>query len=220
MKDYLRLSLREMLLFSALFACFCSKWFEPNRETVIMHTGRELDVVLLGDGFFCVTSTALDGDFHYTRRGRLTLNANRQLILDTGAARWEDELILEPTITVPEWANDIRISPFGLVECRDSKSERVGRLGEIQTVRFQNPAGLKEALPGIYRDTSVSGPPVFVGLALSINDVIKQGWIESASPTLSFHVLCAITVFAAVLCAALTLHWKIQLGRRMSPAPP
>jgi flagellar basal-body rod protein FlgG len=214
MKGYLRLSLRELLLFSALVACFYSIFFAPNNQTVVTHTGRELDVVLLGDGYFCVTSTALEGDFHYTRRGRMVLNANRQLILDTGAARWEDELILEPSITLPEWGNDIRVSPIGRVECRDRRADRVVAIGEIQVVRFQNPAGLKGVLPGVYRETSVSGPPDFVGHARLANNVVKQGWIESVSPTLSSQALCAIVAFAAMLSVVLSLHWMLLQARR------
>jgi flagellar basal body rod protein FlgG len=183
MKCWLRLSLWELFLITTLAAGVAYAWSNARRPPVVERTDRELDIALLGDGYFCVCSDLFDGfDFAYTRRGRFELDAARQIVVESAAERLEDELILSPSICIPESAGEVRISPTGLVECVDKDTQEIEAFGRIQITRFARPEELEEVMPGLYRQTAASGRAQDMELSEDGRDFIKQGWIERTPP--------------------------------------
>jgi len=200
-----RLSLRELLLATTLVAWLAYELSTSDNRASIVQTDRELDVALLGEGYFCVSNQLFHGGLGYTRRGRLALGASRELILDTGAKGWEEQLVIEPTICIPESAKEVRISPTGLVECTDRDTLLVEKFGRIQITRFAQPDALEQILPGVYLVTASSGLGLTVELTDGDRDLIKQGWIEHQAPGWGTRVSAgALGVGLVVLVAALS----------------
>ena len=112
------------------------------------NTGRNLDLSIQGDGFFQVTTS--DGSTRYTRNGQLLVDAEGNLVTSTGAT-------LEPPITIPADTRTINISPDGTVSAFVGEETTATSAGQIQLVRFPNPAGLSSLGGNLLAATDASG---------------------------------------------------------------
>lgn len=117
-------------------------------------TQNPLDVAIVGDGFFQVTSV-IDGNETtvYTRAGNFTKNANGQLVLNNS-----NGVRLEPPITIPQNATQIDIGQDGRVFVTEAGTQT--EVGQIQLARFINPAGLLQIGRNLYQATQASGEPI------------------------------------------------------------
>jgi flagellar basal-body rod protein FlgF len=99
----------------------------------LQHTGRPLDVALVGEGFFTVQGT--DGNSLYTRAGDWFLNSEGQLTTVDGlpVLAGGQPVRLPPTAS----ENDLTVSETGEL--------RVGEqsLGTLDLVKFDNPNDLQ-----------------------------------------------------------------------------
>ncbi len=115
-------------------------------------TENELDMVIQGDGFFQVQLP--DGNIGYTRDGSFKLDRDRNIVTSSG-------FLLEPAINVPEDAVEIGISSDGQVDViLAGDSGNAQSIGQIQLVRFNNPAGMAQQGQNILLATPNSGVPV------------------------------------------------------------
>jgi len=112
------------------------------------NTGRSLDLSIQGDGFFQVTMP--DGSTRYTRNGQFLLDAEGNLVTSTGA-------LLEPPITIPADTRTINIAPDGEVSAFVGSEQTPTSAGQIQLVRFPNPAGLSSLGGNLLAATEASG---------------------------------------------------------------
>lgn len=78
-------------------------------STTLISTGFPLDVAIQGPGFFQVTDD--QGKAYLTRKGRFTLNRNRELVFLDG----DRELRLTPPVALPEEISQIIIEPDGQI---------------------------------------------------------------------------------------------------------
>lgn len=117
-------------------------------------TQNPLDVAIVGDGFFQVT-TVLDGNETtvYTRAGNFTKNAQGQLVLGNS-----NGVRLEPPITIPQNATQIDIGQDGRVSVTEAGTQT--EVGQIQLARFINPAGLLQIGRNLFQATPASGEPI------------------------------------------------------------
>lgn len=95
-----------------------------------LFTNRVLDLMIQGPGFFEVKGPA--GDTLLTRRGRFSLNEERQLIIVDG----DTEYVLQPVVVIPDGARQIRISEDGSVVCKDEDSNLLETNAAVQTVQL------------------------------------------------------------------------------------
>ena len=140
-------------------------------------TGRELDLMIDGRGFFQVQiDDDIAGGFGYTRAGIFSLNSDNQLVMVTDQGR-----ILEPTITIPPEATQISISADGIVSAQVVGQIEPEQLGQIEIASFVNPAGLQQIGENLFVPTAASGD-ASIGEPLSDGrGRLLQGFVESSN---------------------------------------
>ncbi|HEY9856620.1 MAG TPA: flagellar basal-body rod protein FlgG [Stenomitos sp.] len=113
-----------------------------------IQTENPYDIGIEGDGFFQVQLG--DGTISYTRDGSFKVDANGTLVTTEG-------YILQPNINVPSNSRNVTVTPEGIVTA--SIDGQVQQLGQLQLVRFVNPAGLTSTGHNLFKPTDASGDP-------------------------------------------------------------
>lgn len=138
-------------------------------------TDRELDVAIEGQGFFQVTNP--DGTIVYTRAGNFSKNRDGNLVV----ASANTGRLLEPNITIPENATAINISPEGIVSVQEAGNTALSQVGQIEMVRFINPAGLLKLGENLYGQTDASGDPIANNPGQEGMGILRQGALEASN---------------------------------------
>jgi flagellar basal-body rod protein FlgG len=116
----------------------------------IVPTGNPMDVSIDGDGFLQLTLP--DGSTAYTRDGALKLSAEGSIVTSDGYS-------MEPQITIPADATAINISSNGEIAVLLPGDTDMQAVGQLETARFVNPAGLKSVGRNLFLETPASGNP-------------------------------------------------------------
>lgn len=118
-------------------------------------TGRPLDAMIQGSGFFQVqVESSVGGGIAYTRAGNFTLNKDGELVLANDVGRR-----VIPPITVPPNADQVTIAANGQVTYTTTEDPSTQQeAGNIELATFVNPAGLKQIGENLYTVTEGSGP--------------------------------------------------------------
>ncbi|NLJ73266.1 MAG: flagellar basal-body rod protein FlgG [Syntrophomonadaceae bacterium] len=113
------------------------------------NTGNPLDVAIQGQAFFCVE---VPGRYEplYTRDGSFKLDAEGQLVTSDG-------YLLIGVETIPEEAYDVNIERDGLVTYMLPEGDEPEEAGQLELVKFINPAGLYKLGRNLYDETPNSG---------------------------------------------------------------
>ena len=120
----------------------------------MISTENSLDVAISGDGFFAVQQA--DGTIAYTRDGSFKISNEGILVTGSG-----EQLI--PAINIPQDAMSISIGRDGTVSVELAAGGGLNQIGQFQTTRFPNPAGLTPVGRNLYAQTNASGaPPVSI----------------------------------------------------------
>ena len=145
-------------------------------QGAFMQTDQELDVAIVGRGFFQVADP--NGDTLYTRAGNLVKNSNGELVTaSAGMGR-----LLQPPITIPADATEISISPEGIVNVRQSGSQQMSAVGQIELASFVNPQGLLKRGENLCAETDASGTPTLGNPGGSDGlGTLKQGVLETSN---------------------------------------
>ena len=147
------------------------------------NTGNKLDIAIGGDGFLQVVMP--NGELRYTRDGALQINANGELVTSQGYS-------IEPSISGLSDAAEITIQKDGSVNITDSsKSQSV--VGNIQLVRFPNPAGLSSEGDNLYSETIASGSPVTGTPGENGLGTIQSGFLEKSNVQMVTELVNLIT---------------------------
>lgn len=115
------------------------------------YTGVSLDIAIEGDGYFQFQLP--NGEIAYSRSGALNTDANGNLVNENG-------YFLEPAVTIPEDATEITFGEDGTVSVILPGENEAQEIGQIETARFINPAGLKSIGKNLFMPTGASGDPV------------------------------------------------------------
>lgn len=134
-------------------------------------TGNTYDVAIEGDGFFQVTMP--DGTLAYTRDGAFKKDSQGRLVTSEGYP-------MEPQIQVPDNATDITISADGRVTATVPNQAPVA-VGDIQIVRFVNPAGLDNIGRNLLKETAASGTPVLSTPGQDGSGTLVQKYLEMSN---------------------------------------
>jgi flagellar basal-body rod protein FlgG len=119
---------------------------EGNFQT----TGNSLDMAIEGEGFFQVNMP--DGTIAYTRDGSFKKDSQGRLVNSEGYP-------VEPAITIPANATEVAVSQDGKVTAKIAGQTAPQDLGQLQLVRFVNPAGLDSLGQNLLKETAASGSP-------------------------------------------------------------
>ena len=92
-----------------------------------------------------------------------------------------DGFALEPEIIIPEDAVDVTIGSDGTVSVLLPGDSEPQMVGQLELVRFVNPAGLSSLGRNLYVETAASGPPMVSTPGLDGFGTLAQGWLEMSN---------------------------------------
>lgn len=123
---------------------------ESDTPGPVALTGRTFDLALRDNSFFAVRQSRNSSRLAFTRDGSFGIDARGRVVTAQGD-------LLDPEITVPTDATSVSIDRTGAVTATRSDGSTVG-LGNVQPVRFSNPAGLGNNGDNLLLPTPASGP--------------------------------------------------------------
>jgi len=155
-----------------------------NLQGDYTQTGNALDVAIEGTGFFQVTLP--DGTAAFTRAGAFKLDNQSRLVNSEG-------IPAEPTISIPDGAEDVNIGQDGVVSAILPGQSSATQVGQIQTARFANPAGLRALGKNLLQETETSGPPQVGTPGQENRGTILQGYLENSNVSVVEELVGLIT---------------------------
>lgn len=117
----------------------------------MQQTGNPLDVAIEGDGFFKVLLPS--GDTAFTRDGSFKKSADGKLVTSDGYE-------LSPAVTIPAEAKSVNVGEDGTVTAEIQGQAEPQPCGNIELVKFLNPAGLMSQGRNLYAPSAASGEPI------------------------------------------------------------
>lgn len=142
-----------------------------------MESGRDLDLMIDGQGFFQVRILQETGTgIGYTRSGNFFINRDGELVLGNSQGPR-----LEPPITIPADAMSIEITADGQVNVFVPNQVDPVNVGQLQLATFVNPAGLRPIGGNIFVETAASGPPIIGAPGEGNFGTILQRFLESSN---------------------------------------
>ena len=138
----------------------------------LQQTTNNLDLAIQGNGFFQIQQP--DGTTAYTRDGSFQLDANGQIVTNTGYT-------VLPGITVPATAQSITIGKDGTVSVTLPGQVNPQTLGQIQLANFVNPAGLDPKGGNLFAETASSGTPNVGAPNANGMGSLQQGYVETSN---------------------------------------
>jgi len=141
-------------------------------QGTLTQTGNNLDMAINGQGFFQVQMP--DGSAAYTRDGSFQVNADGQLVTNSGYA-------VNPAITIPANAQSITIGRDGVVSVTVPNQATPQQVGQIQLANFMNPAGLDPKGGNLFAETAASGTAQAGNPGANGLGVLNQGAVEGSN---------------------------------------
>jgi len=146
-----------------------SKSFEQGPP---QQTGRALDVMINGRGFFEVTLP--DGTSAYTRVGSFEISQEGELITSSGYP-------IQPGIQIPEGVQAITIGKDGTVSVQMNGEAASLEIGALSLSDFVNPSGLQAKGENLYVETTASGPAQNGAPGLNGLGTLDQSMLEGSN---------------------------------------
>ncbi|MBQ0958533.1 flagellar basal-body rod protein FlgG [Ideonella sp. 4Y11] len=138
----------------------------------VQQSSNNLDVAINGNGFLLVTLP--DGGTGYTRDGALKLDAQGQIVNNSG-------YVVQPGITIPANAQSVSISPSGQVSVTLPGQATPQVLGQFSMASFANPGGLEPRGQNLYTETAASGTPNAAVPGTNGLGTLQQGYLETSN---------------------------------------
>ncbi|MGN7725608.1 flagellar basal-body rod protein FlgG [Luteimonas sp. 22616] len=138
----------------------------------IDQTGGALDVAINGRGFFEVLLP--DGSSAYTRDGSFQINAQGELVTNSGYP-------VQPGLQLPEGAQSVTIGSDGTVSVQVAGQAEAVQVGSLTLADFVNPAGLQAKGENLYIETGASGPAQSGAPGQSGAGLLVQGALEGSN---------------------------------------
>ncbi len=146
--------------------------YRMHSQGAIQITENELDLAIMGRGFFQVTLP--DGETAYTRDGTFQINENGELVTVQGYS-------VVPSITIPDNALSVDINAEGEILAKIQGQIAIQNLGQIQLADFVNPTGLEAIGNNYYLESAASGAAT-TGIADQGQfGAIEQGALEQSN---------------------------------------
>lgn len=146
--------------------------FSQGRSLV---TGNLLDLMIEGSGFYRVQDQS--GQQYLTRRGRFSLNEERQLVLVDPDA----EYVLQPVVVIPESYHQLKIDASGNIRAFDES----GNAEEVGQVQLSVPTKLHELAYFKNGLITFSSKPLTVPAGMSPFGAVSQGKLALSNVVLN-----------------------------------
>jgi flagellar basal-body rod protein FlgG len=153
-------------------------------QGVLMQSSNPLDVAVEGEGFFQVTLP--DGTTAYTRDGSFKRDANGSIVTADG-------YFMNPQITIPANSTGVQIGQDGVVTAQIPGQQAPQQLGQINLVRFTNPAGLAPQGRNLFVQTGASGAPTLSQPGLNGTGTLQGGYLEQSNVAVVEEIVNLIT---------------------------
>lgn len=147
-------------------------------------TSNPLDVAVRGDGMFQITLP--DGSLAYTRAGAFKLDSTGSFVTSDGDS-------LTPQITIPQGTEAISIGNDGTVTVSLPGQATPTQVGQIQTVRFANAAGLRAEGRNLFTETETSGTPQLGTPGQDGFGELTQGFLEGSNVSVVEELVAMIS---------------------------
>src|SRR5579883_2435237 len=132
----------------------------------VERTGNPLDVAIQGDG-----------SFQLTGQGQLVT---------------VDGYLVQPGITIPQNATAVTIGADGTVSVQVAGQTAPQQVGQLQLVRFPNPAGLAAIGQNLFVATQASGAPIAGTPGQQGIGTLQQGFLEQSNVSLVEELVALI----------------------------
>jgi flagellar basal-body rod protein FlgG len=141
-------------------------------------TGRELDIMIEGNGFFVVQvpDDLGEGGLAFTRSGNFALNSEGELVLATDQGRR-----LVPNVQIPPDATKLEILADGTVLVGIAGQAEPQQIETMQLATFINPAGLRQVGENLWVQTAASGEPAIGDPLEGGRGALRQGFLEGSN---------------------------------------
>ncbi len=149
-------------------------------------TDRLLDVAIQGQAFFCVE---VPGRYEplYTRDGAFKIDSEGQLVTSDGS-------LLLGVDTIPEEAADtVTIERDGRVTYKLPDNDEIEEAGQLELVKFINPAGLQKLGRNLYDWTPNSGDPIDWDPEEDNTVSLEAGYLEMSNVQIVEEMVSLIT---------------------------
>jgi flagellar basal-body rod protein FlgG len=150
----------------------------------IQQTGNALDLAVNGIGFFQILRP--DNTIAYTRDGNFNLSADGMIVNASG-------LPLADQIQIPPDVVSVQITQDGTVLATMQGETNAVTLGQIELVKFVNPAGLRAVGDNMYEMTDASGDPFIGSPGMEGFGLIQQGFVEQSNVDIVNEMVNLIT---------------------------
>jgi flagellar basal-body rod protein FlgG len=138
----------------------------------LQQTTNNLDIAIKGNGFFQIQMP--DGTVGYTRDGSFQVDANGQLVTNSG-------YVVQPGITIPANAQSVTIAADGTVTASLPGQAAPQNIGQLQIASFVNPAGLDPMGSNLFAETAASGTPNSGSPQSNGLGALQQGYVETSN---------------------------------------
>jgi flagellar basal-body rod protein FlgG len=143
-----------------------------DTQGTLRTTDNSLDIAIEGAGYFQLQRP--DGTIGYTRAGNFKTTAEGVIVSADG-------LPLIPQIQLPDGVTGITIGNDGTVSATVSGQTEPVVVGQIETARFVNPAGLTAIGGNLLVETAASGTAQVGAAGLEGRGTIRQGALETSN---------------------------------------
>lgn len=140
----------------------------------LQNTGNVADIAIAGEGFFRVQQ--YDGSFAYTRNGAFQLDSNGQLVTSQGYR-------VVPEVILPDGfiRESLNITQDGRVFVNIPGDDDPLLVGQMELVRFVNPAGLQAVGENLFTSGAASGDPIAGVPALDGMGQLQHRFLENSN---------------------------------------
>ncbi|MBV8424836.1 MAG: flagellar hook-basal body protein [Candidatus Eremiobacteraeota bacterium] len=146
----------------------------------LQQTASPLDLAISGPGFFTIATA---NGIRYTRDGNFTVNANSQLVTQSG------DLVLSQSGPVTMPVGKVSIQPSGEIDVFDPNAPTQGPLpvATLRLTEFGNLTGLRPEGSNLFVDSGVASPQTATQSSLS------QGYLEASNANVIQSMVGLIT---------------------------
>ncbi len=149
----------------------------------IRQTSNDLDLAIEGDGFFQISQP--DGTTGFTRSGAMKRDSTGRIVTSDGYPMF-------PEVVIPQNATRISIAENGGVEVFLDGEQLPSSVGNIELVRFSNPAGLSSMGRNLYSETLASGAPIVGTPGEAGFGEVSQGFLEGSNVSVMEEMVAMI----------------------------
>jgi flagellar basal-body rod protein FlgG len=146
--------------------------YRINTQGAMTATSNKLDLAINGRGFFQVLTPT--GDTAYTRAGNFSVNDQGQLVTQDGYQ-------VQPSISIPQDATDVTISPSGQVQVTQPGNAVPSVVGQLELASFMNEGGLSAQGGNLLLVTGASGAPITGTPGQAGFGQLMQGYTEASN---------------------------------------